>query len=169
MNRYHRRDFLRMGAALAAGLGLPSGPAAVLAEGLEQIFNKRLPVIWIQGLSCTGCSVSLLNSESPSVLQVLTEIISLTYHSTISAAQGSDVDKVIDRVGQDRGFLLVLEGAIPADMPEACVIGGSRWRTFWTRWPGTRRPWLPPGRVLRSAACRAPKAILRGPSACRSS
>ncbi len=124
MSRYHRRDFLRMGAALAAGLGLQSAPVALLAEGLERIFTKRLPVIWIQGLSCTGCSASLLNSDSPSILQVLTEMISLTYHSTVSAAQGGDVDKVIERVAMGRDFLLVVEGAIPADMPEACVIGG---------------------------------------------
>jgi hydrogenase small subunit len=124
MNRYHRRDFLRMGAALAAGLGLQSGPAAVLAEGLERIFTKRVPVLWMQGLSCTGCSVSLLNAESPSILQVLTELISLTYHSTVSAAQGDDVARVIERVVQGRNYLLVMEGAIPTEMPEACVIGG---------------------------------------------
>ncbi len=124
MSRYHRRDFLRMGAVLAAGLGLQSSFSSVLAEGLERIAAKRLPVLWIQGLSCTGCSASLLNSESPSILQVLTEMMSLIYHSTVSAAQGGDVDKVIDQIGQGRDFALILEGSIPADMPEACVIGG---------------------------------------------
>ena len=124
MNRYHRRDFLRMGAVLAAGLGLQSGSASLLADGLEKIFTRHVPVLWMQGLSCTGCSVSLLNAESPSILQVLTELISLACHSTVSAAQGGDVDKVIERVMQGRDYLLVLEGSIPAEMPEACVIGG---------------------------------------------
>ena len=82
MSRYHRRDFLRMGAALAAGARTAIRPGSVLADGLEKIFTKRVPVLWMQGLSCTGCSVSLLNAESPSILQVLTELISLTYHST---------------------------------------------------------------------------------------
>ncbi len=124
MSHYHRRDFLRMGAALTTALGLQSGSSALLAEGLERIVTRQVPVLWLQGLSCTGCSVSLLNSESPSIVQVLTEIISLAYHSTVSAAQGGDVDRIIDRVGKDRGFVLVMEGAIPADMPEACMIGG---------------------------------------------
>jgi hydrogenase small subunit len=125
MSHYHRRDFLRMGAALTTALGLQSGSSALLmAEGLERIAARHMPVLWIQGLSCRGCSVSLLNFESPSVVQVLTEMISLACHSTISAAQGGDVDKIIDRVGTARGFVLVMEGAIPADMPEACTISG---------------------------------------------
>jgi len=130
MHQIHRRDFLRMGAALAAALGLPSAGGSVLAEGLEKIFARRIPLVWVQGLSCTGCSVSLLNADSPSVLQVLTEMISLVYHSTVSAAQGGDVDKVIDLVGHRHDFLLVLEGAIPADMPEACQVGGKSLEDF---------------------------------------
>ena len=139
-----------MGAALAAALGLPSGPAVVLADGLERIFTKRVPVLWVQGLSCTGCSVSLLNSDSPPVLQVLTEMISLAYHSTVSAAQGGDVDKVIERVGRSRDYLLVLEGAIPAEMPEACVIGGKPLEEF-LRAAGEKRR----GGGCRRHLCRA--------------
>jgi hydrogenase small subunit len=123
MNQFHRRDFLRMGAALAAGLGLPTGGGIAFAEGLEKIFARRIPVIWVQGLSCTGCSVSLLNSDSPPIVQILTEMISLVYHSTVSAAQGGDVDKIIEQVGRRRDYLLVMEGSIPAGMPEACMLG----------------------------------------------
>jgi len=51
-------------------------------------------------------------------------MVSLVFHSTVSAAQGNDATEVINRVGQGRDFLLVMEGAIPYAMPEACMIGG---------------------------------------------
>jgi len=127
MNRYTRRDVLRLGAALATGLGLGAGQDVVLADGLEKILSKQSRVLWLQGMSCTGCSVSLLNAESPSIVQVLTEIISLVYHPNISAAQGECAMKVIDQLIASKDYLLVVEGAVPTSMPEACTIGG---RTF---------------------------------------
>ncbi len=124
MSVYSRRDFLRIGAALAAGLGLGHGQAAVLAQGLERIVRQQKRVLWLQGLSCSGCSVSLLNSEGPGPLDILTELITLVFHPTLSAAQGEEVLRIIERVTQGQDYYLVLEGAVPAGMPGACMIGG---------------------------------------------
>jgi hydrogenase small subunit len=124
MQRYTRRDVLRMGAFLAASLGLDAGLGAVLAEGVGKILNKSSRVLWLQGLSCSGCSVSLLNAESPDVLEVVTEVISLVYHSNLSAVQGEEAMRVIDRVTESKDYYLGFEGAVPSNMPEACVIGG---------------------------------------------
>lgn len=124
MQRFTRRDLLRAAAALAASLGLDGSQQTVLAAGLEKLADQQAKVLWIQGLSCTGCSVSLLNTHSPGPLEVLTEILSLVFHSTVSAAQGSTVMEVIDRLGQSKDFYLVVEGAVPTTMSESCVIGG---------------------------------------------
>ena len=35
--------------------------------------TQEYPVLWVQGATCTGCSVSVLNSESPSVKNVLVD------------------------------------------------------------------------------------------------
>jgi hydrogenase small subunit len=123
MQGYSRREILRLGAALAAGLGLGKEDGAALAVGLDRIARHQQRVLWLQGLSCTGCSISLLNSDYPGPLELLTQIISLVYHSNLSAAQGGQVEEVMERAKREGDFLLVLEGAIPVKMPEACVLG----------------------------------------------
>ena len=130
------------GTCLAAGLGLGGLHGKVLADGLDKIITGQARVLWIQAMSCTGCSVSFLNTDAPGPVEILTEIISLVYHQTISAAQGDDVAKVIDQLTAQGGYYVVVEGAVPLDMPSACVLGGKPATTL-----------LPP--VLRNA-----KAIL---------
>jgi hydrogenase small subunit len=124
MSQYSRREVLKLGALLAAGLGLDPTYSAIFADGLQKISTGQAKVLWLQGMSCSGCSVSFLNSNDPGPADILTSMISLVYHSTISAAQGADAMKVIDQVTADKDFILVLEGSVPAGMPEACMMGG---------------------------------------------
>lgn len=124
MAQYSRRDFLRMGTVLAAGLGLGRSAAPVLANGLQRIFGRQKRILWLQGLSCSGCSVSFLNSENPSPLDVLTQMISLVFHSTVSATQGAQAMETIKKAAQEGGYYLIFEGAVNTRMPEACVVGG---------------------------------------------
>ena len=124
MTRYTRRDLLRMGTLLAAGAGLGRDHGVLLAGGLEKILAGKAKVLWLQGMSCTGCSVSFLNAEEPGPLEILTEIISLVYHPNLSAAQGETVMEVIDKLTAQGGYFLVFEGSMPVGMPEACVLGG---------------------------------------------
>ena len=124
MSRHTRRDFLRMGAFLATSLGLGGEQAGVFADGLKKVAGGQKRVIWLQGQSCTGCSVSFLNCENPGPVEILTQIVSLVYHSNLSAAQGSQVGRLFDTVARAGDYLLVLEGSIPMDMPEACMLGG---------------------------------------------
>lgn len=124
MRQYTRREMLKAGALLAAGLGLAPSQAVVLAEGLEKIATRQTKVLWLQAMSCSGCSVSFLNAEAPGPVEILTEMLSLVYHSTISAAQGDVAMRVVDQVTDGKEFMLVVEGAVPTTMPESCVIGG---------------------------------------------
>jgi hydrogenase small subunit len=124
MEKYSRRDILRMGTCLAAGLGLSGVHGVILAEGLEKIVSGKARVLWLQAMSCSGCSVSFLNTESPGPVEILTEVISLVYHQTLSAAQGDDVEKLIDRLKAAGDYYVIVEGAVPLDMPEACLMGG---------------------------------------------
>ncbi len=122
MHQVTRRDVLRIGASLAAGIGLGKSEHAVLASGLDKILSGQTKVLWLQGMSCTGCSISFLNTDEPGPLEVLTEIISLIYHSNISAIQGEQVASLIQQLVEEGGYFLVLEGALPLGMPEACVF-----------------------------------------------
>ena len=124
MHHYSRRQLLKFGASLTAGLGLAGKQAKILAAGLDEILSGQTKVLWLQGMSCTGCSVSFLNCDEPGPLETLTELISLIYHQTVSAAQGNDALRVVDTLVKAGGYVLVVEGAVPLGMPEACTVGG---------------------------------------------
>jgi hydrogenase small subunit len=125
MTRLTRRQLLRMGTALASMAGVSPMLGQVFAAGLEEIATDQAKVVWIEGMSCSGCSVSLLNTEHPGPLELLTDIISLVYHPTVSAAQGVDCGKVLAAVASSNNYYLVVEGAVPLAMPEACCVGGT--------------------------------------------
>ena len=72
-----RRTFLKDAAVLVAGMGLSPVLKPSFAEALEQMASARAPILWLQGQSCSGCSVSLLNSESPGPADLVTRYLSL--------------------------------------------------------------------------------------------
>ncbi len=55
---------------------------------------REIPVVWLQGAGCTGCTVSLLNSASPTIKNILIDQlvpgvhINLRFHATIMAGSG---------------------------------------------------------------------------------
>lgn len=118
-----RRQFLVWGAKLAALMGLEESAIPRVAEALENLASGNAPLLWLQGLSCSGCSVSLLNSEAPGPAEIITGYVSLLFHSTLSAATGEVAVDVINRTIEHGGYYLVVEGSIPAGMPRACMLG----------------------------------------------
>ncbi len=59
--------------------------------------TAECPVIWIQSASCTGCSISVLNSVSPTIKNVLVDEVipgkhvNLRFHATVMAGAGEMV------------------------------------------------------------------------------
>jgi len=117
-----RRTLLKTAALITAQLALAPACVTVLAEGLDRLVHRKERVLWLQGMSCTGCSISLLNAEGPIPLEIVTEIISLVYHPNLSALQGDKTGALIDQVTASGDFYFVLEGAVPVGMPEACRV-----------------------------------------------
>lgn len=126
MRRINRREFIRVAAGSAAGLGLMKLLGPQIVEVLGQVAEGNPPVIWIQGASCTGCSVSLLNSVDPPIADVLLKVISLKYHPTIMAAAGEQALSALEQAASSyKGkFFLVVEGGVPTkDEGRYCLIG----------------------------------------------
>ena len=121
-----RREFLKAGCMLAAMLGLGSGAISRLTQAAEEIATGAAPVLWLQGLSCSGCSISLLNSDNPGPAEIITRYLSIGFHSTLSAATGKvGMDAIEAMITKSKGqYILVMEGAIPVSMPSACAMGG---------------------------------------------
>ena len=119
-----RRQFIKLAAALTAAFGVEGLPAPVSAA-LKAIDPNKIPkLIYLQGLSCTGCSISLLQAEAPSPLAMITEYSQLAFHADLSATAGKQATALIDRflAGEAGEYFLAIEGAIPEAMPTACTI-----------------------------------------------
>ena len=83
--------------------------------------THEYPVIWLQAATCTGCSVSALNSVSPTIKNLLIDEVlpgkhvSLKFHATVMAGSGEPVIKAMEDTSRQHraGYVLVVEGAIP--------------------------------------------------------
>jgi hydrogenase small subunit len=129
-----RRDFIKIsaGSTAAAALLFLSFPAfddGSRAEAAQAV--SEVPVIWLQGGTCTGCSVSALNSLSPKIQNVLVDEvvpgshISLRYHATVMAAEGElALEAMHDTALKKGGYVLVVEGTVSTkDNGVYCIIG----------------------------------------------
>ena len=118
-----RRDFLKTSAQIAALFGLSSTAIGQIARGLAELEDGHAPVVWLQGQACSGCSVSFLNSYPRIPLHVLTQDISLKYHQTLSTATAQTAQDALNEAVKHPGYVLIIEGAIPLGLPDACLIG----------------------------------------------
>ncbi len=124
MNSFSRRCFLELSAKWCAVMGLGAGAIPQLADAAEELAAGQAPVLWLQGQSCSGCSISLLNADAIGPAQLLTRYINLSFHQTLSAATGQQAVDTVNKIIARGGYILVVEGAVPAAMPGACVFGG---------------------------------------------
>lgn len=107
-----RRDFLKASAALGGALALQASGLMQLHKALAAGGSPGVPVIWLQGQSCTGCSVSLLNTINVMTIDdLLINTLDLKFHPTVMAAAGEMAVGAAE--GAAAGYVLVIEGAIP--------------------------------------------------------
>jgi hydrogenase small subunit len=114
-----RRNFLRLVGTTAAG-GVITQYSSDIARALQQATDGPKEVVWFQGQSCTGCTISTLQAEYPTLEEALSAFrLAVTFHPTIMAEAG---EPAIDSMSTDPDILIV-EGSIPTDIPEAAKIG----------------------------------------------
>jgi len=82
--------------------------------------TKEYPAVWLQCAGCSGCSVALLNAESPTAKNVVVDQlvpgahVSLKFHPTIMAGSGEMALSMTEAEALPQsGYLLIVEGAIP--------------------------------------------------------
>ena len=106
-----RRDFLKYCSYVAATLGLSEAAAPQIAAALEK-GSALKPALWLNGGSCTGCTESMAQVDSPDVATIVLELLSLNYFETIMAAAGEQAEKNIEDTIADGNFLLIYEGSV---------------------------------------------------------
>lgn len=81
---------------------------------------KECPVVWIQGATCSGCSVSVLNTAAPDIRQLLVDQVlpgthlNLRFQATVMAGQGDPVIEVLTGAASELPgqYILVVEGSV---------------------------------------------------------
>lgn len=108
-----RREFLAWAGATTAALSLPASFTPMVARAAE--LSDRAPVIWLHMAECTGCSESLLRSDTPSIDSLIFDYISLEYHETLMIASGYQAEENLEHAIQKyKGrYILMVEGGIP--------------------------------------------------------
>jgi hydrogenase small subunit len=108
-----RRGFLKFSAAVASMMALPPSMAPAIAAALEKA--KRPSVIWLSLQECTGCTESLTRSHSPTLEDLILDVISLDYHHTLQAASGeaAEAAKEAAMKANHGNYLLIVDGSLP--------------------------------------------------------
>jgi hydrogenase small subunit len=82
---------------------------------------KELPVVYLQTAACSGCAVTMLNSASPTIKNLLIDQITpgvhinLRFHPVIMAGAGELAIETLENTArQKKGeYVLVVDGAVP--------------------------------------------------------
>jgi len=119
---FSRREFLKFCGRLSLALTGTNSLAPDLARAFVRIAKKEPPVIWLAGQSCSGDSVSLLYSDAPGLIPLLTSLIDLKFHPVLSVAQGQEVLRILREQRENGGYILCFEGSVPVGLKGACRI-----------------------------------------------
>ena len=120
-----RRRFLKFCMINASLLALPPTFGRAMAEQLRQ--TPRPSVVYMSFQECTGCLESLTRSFSPSVENLLFDVISLDYDDTLMAAAGHQAEAARERAVKDNWgkYLVIVDGSVPtADGGVYCTAAG---------------------------------------------
>ena len=128
-NGFTRRDFLKYCGSLAVLLGMSQAAAPQVAEAIEigETSGKLLPVIWMEGGSCSGCTEALAQVGTPDIPELVLETISLNYSEALSAAAGHSMEQARRDTIEAGGYVLVYEGAVPTAFDgNVLSVGGEK-------------------------------------------
>ena len=133
-----RRDFMKLCGLVSGMMGLEFLPAVkvfgaaagpdpvqVVADALMS--KPRVPIIWLELQDCAGCTEAISRSQSPSLVNLVLNKISVDYQETLMAAAGAQAEEAKRAAMKEyRGkYVLVVEGS-PSTGADGvyCTIGG---------------------------------------------
>jgi len=106
-----RRDFLKYCGSLAAMLGLSEAMVPQMVAAVES-GTKLQPALWLNGGSCSGCTESIAQVDTPDVASIVLDLLSINYFETIMMAQGDDAEKSAEETINEGGYILIYEGSV---------------------------------------------------------
>ena len=126
-----RRSFIKFCTLAASSMALPLSSIALISDALGA--TPRPKVIWLSAQECTGCSETLLRAwdnsadvNSPTVQNLLLNIISLDYHNTLMAPSGTAAEQSrLDSIAGGKQ-IVILDGSVPLKENGAWSAVGGR-------------------------------------------
>lgn len=124
-----RRAFLKYCIGSAAFLGLDAAAVGRLSQLLAG--TQEMPaIIWLEGSSCSGCTISLTNligavsdGGPTDVEDLLANYINLAFGKTLMSAAGDLAVSSLRSAQASDNFILIVEGGIPtAFSGMACCV-----------------------------------------------
>ncbi|MDR0309033.1 MAG: hydrogenase small subunit [Coriobacteriales bacterium] len=111
-----RRRFLEFCGVVAVTLGLsealiPSIHEVIAESVIGKTEGKLTPVVWLELASCTGCTESFAQVDTPDVATAVLDLLSLNYSETLSAGAGFSLEEAKEQTIEAGGYILVIEGA----------------------------------------------------------
>ncbi|MBN1698994.1 MAG: hydrogenase small subunit [Spirochaetales bacterium] len=117
-----RRQFIKMVSGGIAALGL--SPRARGSHFFPPALSKKPAVVWLEAQDCAGCTESVLSCLSPDIRPFLLDTVAVRYHETVMAAEGVVAESALEAAIEEGGYVLVVEGSIPAFDARFCMVGG---------------------------------------------
>lgn len=119
-----RHDFFKFCAAMIAAMALPMRYVNQVVAAVGEA--KKPVLVWLEFQDCAGNTESLLRASSPSVSEIVLDVLSLDYHETVMAAAGHQSEEALAMATAEPGsYLVVVEGSIPTkDGGIYCTVGG---------------------------------------------
>ena len=98
---------------MAAIVGFSATAMPRVAQAMAAM--KRPTVIWLQLQECTGCVESVTRTASPTIGDLVLDVISLDYQHTLMAAAGdaAEAAKHASMEANAGAYLLVVTGSVP--------------------------------------------------------
>ena len=108
-----RRDFMKFCALTAVAMGLGPGADLAIAQALST--KPRVPVLWINGHSCSCCTESFLRTAHPLATDIVLSMITMDYQDTIMASAGDQANAAYEEaIKKYKGqYILAVEGNVP--------------------------------------------------------
>ena len=118
-----RRDFLKLAGSMGAGTiyALYGGE---LGRLFGQVVDGKVHVVWLQGASDSGCTISLLQGVSPDLVDAITNFrLAVDFHPTLMVPAGDEAVTPLTAAlnGSVPLDVLIVEGAVPAG--SFCTVG----------------------------------------------
>jgi hydrogenase small subunit len=116
-----RPDLLALAAEREPGAVVERETGALAAAFERAATDGGGPTVtWLQGQSCTGCTMSLLQGEYPQLSEELSAFRErIGFHTTLMTDAGDAAMAAVDPAPD----VLVVEGSIPTRIPRAATLG----------------------------------------------